>query len=297
MISFTKGGAAVMGDRGSSEATEKDPKDFCRLKCPEDIAELVNRINQGQIAENGVCYGQMHYYLEADIEWVGEWIPIGTEEHPFDGIFNGQGHIISGISNGACDKNCQGLFGVVEKHARIENLAVKNGKIRGNDYVGGIAGKSFGVISNCIYDGEVTAMGKCAGGISGMQKGGGIAYCISIVSVKGTQMAGGLCGAGYAENESAEIFSSYTLSKVVAEECGDCIIGFVGKGFDTRLCTAIVYRVEMKEGKSYDFYMQVLGKAEEWDFGTYTVPVLKVFSKQFQLECLRAHLEELKAIE
>ncbi len=44
---------------------------------------------------------------------VDAWAPIGTSLHPFNGHFEGWGHVISGLSINAGSSDCQGLFGYV----------------------------------------------------------------------------------------------------------------------------------------------------------------------------------------
>ena len=57
------------------------------------------------------------YVLDGDIDLTdylggGSWTPIGTENVPFTGTFDGNGHSITGLYINASDSNYQGLFWV-----------------------------------------------------------------------------------------------------------------------------------------------------------------------------------------
>lgn len=89
------------------------------------------------------------YVLTADIDMSGTaFSPIGTYETPFTGTFDGDGHTISGLTIDSTE-NYQGLFGVNE--GLIKNVVLDDDcTVKGNAYVGGIAGENFGQIENCI---------------------------------------------------------------------------------------------------------------------------------------------------
>lgn len=278
---------------GSQELFQKTKEGISCLKTQADLRALAAAVNSGGEDSSGQRYGELTYQLEADLQWDGIWTPVGTEQNPFNGVLDGQGHVIKGICNGDCGNHCQGFFGVLGEHSEIKNLAIRDGEIRGIDCVGGIAGKSLGTISNCFYEGRVTAAGSWAGGISGYQQGGGITCCCAVVRVEGVRYAGGLCGAGYKGNDSVGITFSYTLSKVSAGQNGDWLFGLMD-GMISSSCTALVYKQKMEEGECPEFWLMLLEKYEGWDFKTYTVPVIKSIAKQPQIECLRAHLQDLK---
>lgn len=66
-----------------------------------------------------------NYELVSDIDLSedgGVWIPIGTEETPFSGTFNGAGHDIYGLKSFSQSKY-EGIFGYA-KNAKIENVTV-----------------------------------------------------------------------------------------------------------------------------------------------------------------------------
>lgn len=114
------------------------------------------------------------------------WVPIGNEDIPFYGTFDGAGHTISGLR---IDKNegcCCGLFGVCA--GTIENLTVTGSItcVAADDHsaVGGIAGLVVGGhISNCAADLTIDSnrlsLGMYAGGVVGQITEGTIRGCRS----------------------------------------------------------------------------------------------------------------------
>lgn len=111
----------------------------------------------------------MNINVEDDGFTVIEWTPIGTEEHPFNGVFNGGGYNIAGLyttsESGESGTNV-GLFGYVDTGSVI-NTVVLDGKISGIENVGGIAGYvKSGTVMNCYCDSEVSG-DKAVGGIVG----------------------------------------------------------------------------------------------------------------------------------
>lgn len=86
------------------------------------------------------------------------WMPIDSISTPYQGIFDGDGHTVSGLVINRPDADCQGLFGCIGKEgspATVKNLTVK-GTVTGNKYNGGIVGySSYSIITNCTYEGSV----------------------------------------------------------------------------------------------------------------------------------------------
>lgn len=82
-----------------------------------------------------------------------EWTPIGCESKcSFCGIFDGNGHCISGIYINQEEQNNLGLFGFLS--GEVKNLTIKDSYLRGHYNIGGIAGSvitftSNPVITNC----------------------------------------------------------------------------------------------------------------------------------------------------
>lgn len=113
----------------------------------------------------------------------------------FAGIFEGNGHTISGL----CVEECRadaGLFRYVQEGAQVRNLTV-TGNIRpqgSQNNIGGIAAHNYGLIENCIFNGLI-AGDNSVGGIAGCnEKSGEIRNCRNIGTILANHSAGGIAG-------------------------------------------------------------------------------------------------------
>lgn len=124
-----------------------------------------------------------------------EWTPIGNYGEEFKGIFDGNGHTISGVYFNN-QRDYAGLFGYAG--GRILNLNVTNSYIKGNDGVGGISGQHNGQVFDCTYDGAVVGSGV-VGGIVGYVNGShDLMNCENYGDVWSTNIcAGGIVGRAY----------------------------------------------------------------------------------------------------
>lgn len=144
------------------------------------------------------------FYLTADITLDSDSVqnPIGTAAVPFTGVFDGNGHKISGLN--ISGYYALGLFGLISD-ATICNLTVE-GSVNGTgNNVGGIVGFSYmnSTIKNCIsyIDVTVTTTSTVSGcgGIVGKvgEKVAGtvtIENCINYGNVSGIVATGGILG-------------------------------------------------------------------------------------------------------
>jgi len=130
----------------------------------------------------------------ADLE---QWTPIGGEDKPFSGTFDGQGHTVYGLYiNRGMGSYYQGLFGLV-LDGRIRDVQLKASYIRAHDHVGGIAGmigyKSE--IRGCTFSGKIRAMGHMIGGIAGKaEEYNRIIDCANMGDIHGQRRVGGIVG-------------------------------------------------------------------------------------------------------
>ena len=110
----------------------------------------------------------------------------------------------------------------------MQNVVLENVQINGANYVGGVAGWSYGKIENCSVSGSVSGSGSSSdvGGVVGYQMGGSITGCSSSATVKGTQRAGGMAGA---TNSGASLTGCYATGDVtlVSNDIGTCYAGGV----------------------------------------------------------------------
>jgi len=160
-------------------------------------------------------YKGYYFKLGDDIAY-NPWVSIGTKANPFNGNFEGNGKIISGIS---ADQNLsyQGLFGYIGSNGTVKNVRVI-ADIKGKDYVGGIAGYNEGEISNVYFDGSVSGA-NYVGGIAG-ENAKNISSSYSNGNVGGANYVGGFAG-----KNSGSIRVAYSAGTVTGT--GN-VGGFVG---------------------------------------------------------------------
>ncbi|MGN1414743.1 MAG: hypothetical protein ACI4WY_10920 [Anaerovoracaceae bacterium] len=113
----------------------------------------------------------------------------------FGGIFDGNGHTISGLS---LTENASptGLFGILQTCGEIQDLHVSGTVAPDGDCssTGGIAGENYGKIDSCTFTGSVAGK-SMTGGIVGMNAlTGRITDCSVSGSVTGRKMTGGIAG-------------------------------------------------------------------------------------------------------
>ena len=167
--------------------------------------------------------------LTSDIDLSGiDWTPIGIDyNHRYAGTFDGNGKTITGLTVTTSDQYA-GLFGCIGSGGTVQNVVLENVQINGANYVGGVAGWSYGKIENCSVSGSVSGSGSSSdvGGVVGYQMGGSITGCSSSATVKGTQRAGGMAGA---TNSGASLTGCYATGDVtlVSNDIGTCYAGGV----------------------------------------------------------------------
>ena len=121
------------------------------------------------------------------------WQPIGSEDKPFTGTFDGQGFEIGDMFVGRLDTGHVGLFGFVGETGVIKNAGVVNAYVVGDWCVGGLVGINWGSVINSYSDGTVSGSDQ-VGGLAG-GNGGSVSNSYSMGIVSGDRHAGGLVGA------------------------------------------------------------------------------------------------------
>ena len=177
--------------------------------------------------DSGINYENNYFELTEDIDLGNhEWEPIGGHiyGYEFRGVFDGKGYEVTGLYLYNTE-DYQGLFGNTGANCIIKNLSI-TGNVVGGNYVGMVAGFSYGSIEECSSIGMVTgtdSVGGLAGFISGAtvincsnysdvlatdgSAGGitggnnnGIYNCINEGNVEGSKAVGGITGSGGADN-------------------------------------------------------------------------------------------------
>lgn len=130
--------------------------------------------------------------LTADLDLEGrEFTPIPT----FGGVFEGQGHTISGLRVTAAGSS-MGLFRYLQEGAVVRDLTVR-GRVAPEgtrSTVGGIVGDNAGTLQNCAFQGAVQGE-SMTGGVAGRNaESGRLIGCTASGSVSGENATGGVVG-------------------------------------------------------------------------------------------------------
>ena len=148
------------------------------------------------------------------------WQPIGTEEYPFTGTFDGQGHEIRDLFINRPDERNNGLFGKTYEGGVIEDIGVVNVTVIGDEHVGGLVAWNQGTtVSNCYSTGDVSGDDD-VGGLVGWNYDSTVSNSYSTCSVTGNTDVGGLVG----DNGGGTVRDSYSSGKVTGNG------GLVGYG-------------------------------------------------------------------
>ena len=158
----------------------------------------------------------------------------GTNYYYFKGIFDGQGHTVSGIRiyrDGSNETDqCQGLFGRTDG-ATIQNITLADTRITGYNGTGGIVGYSEGTVSDCHVTADVTLHAVQSGayihgGIVGYNIGT-VSYCTSAATLTNTNGGSGYGGiVGYNEgtlsnNLAIGVVVPFAYSDYYGAICGE----------------------------------------------------------------------------
>ena len=127
------------------------------------------------LANTGITFANKTIKLGEDIDlnegWTAsespeeamKWAPIGTDTKPFEGIFDGQGHSISGVY---VDDTVayMGFFGVTGYSSEVKNFRLINSYFNqqatsGDGYTGSVAGELRGSMSN-VYSNAIVKSGN-----------------------------------------------------------------------------------------------------------------------------------------
>lgn len=188
-------------------------KDSYDISTPAQLAGLAKLVNEGRLADNVVINLTSDIVLNNTKGWENwytnppknKFTPIGLSGDPingysaFRGLFNGNGHTISGLY--VKNYRIAGLFGYLDR-ACVSNVIIKESVIIGYDdgkteltnngvFAGAIAGIAEGsVINQCENDGLVYAVGPS-----------------DVFSGDRTAYAGGIVGSMHTENVSQAVLA------------------------------------------------------------------------------------------
>ena len=175
------------------------------------ITEPIQPTLQGVTASN--LSG--HYALGSDIianatsAWNGNtgFTPIGTVGLPFNGTFDGLGHIVSNLTINRPAAADIGLFGSTGTSSVIQNIGLIGGSVTALSSAGGLVGSNTGTIASSYNTGSVSG-GSSLGGLMGSNTGT-ISNSYATGNVSGTSSLGGLMG-----SSTGPVSNSYATGSV-----------------------------------------------------------------------------------
>lgn len=223
--------------------------------------------------------------------------PLGDENNPFTGTFDGNGYTISNLYINRQDNDYQGLFGVTDgaiikniglignhisgknyigalvgkaKESRIENTYA-SGTVKGISNVGGISGRAFAsFIQNSYVAGNISASYGYVGGVVGEAFSSTITNTYSQGAISGDRYVGGLVGnavSGTIENSVAyneSITGEQQVARVVSQNTG-IVTNTFAKG--TMLVNGVLVEDSLLNGTSISTMIDTgIEPLNSWDF-------------------------------
>lgn len=161
-----------------------------------------NAILTGNIVlnENVLVNGELNSDAASlePIQPIANYYSTDDYEHEFiytlyNGIFDGNGYVISGFYFNDPASGSSALFGRTTENSVIKNIKLEDTYISGDDSSGGIVVENRGLISNCTVDGIIHAKSCVIGGIAGSNHGT-IENCVNYADVFGEADAYFLAG-------------------------------------------------------------------------------------------------------
>ncbi|MDO4327351.1 MAG: hypothetical protein Q4E24_15220 [bacterium] len=175
-------------DIPNAEEENKDiPADAMKIGTVEDLEEFVELVNGGKSKLNAM--------LTADLDLSAKYGE-GTEGwqgiHSYNGIFDGDGHAISGFVMNFPDGNDVGFFMGCGEKSIIRNLEIQDA-VYEIFFGGSIVGHTDGMVENCRSNAVIH--GNQVGGIAGHSNL--MKDSVFSGTIEATDSAGGICWSGY----------------------------------------------------------------------------------------------------
>ena len=209
--------ACLLQVRTVSNLADEAGTPYFEIYTPQDLVLFAECVNARQ------GYSDLDARLCADLDLsevcgqtLGAFTPIGSSDRPYTGSFNGCGFTIRNLYVDA-SKN-SGLFGVIGENASISDLTLENAAVRGESYVGGIAGyNDGGTVYACAVNGAITGT-YFVGGVCGYNNGGVVNACAVTGSVSGANVVGGVVGYNGNASASGQLLNSFCCASVNADD-------------------------------------------------------------------------------
>ncbi len=241
------------------EPGRDDSGRILRIRTLQDLLEFAADVNGGE------DYAGLTVTLDADLtlntgvlddslalnsgSFVA-WEPIGTSQHPFRGVFEGNGHTISGLYANDGDKAYQGLFGVIEG-AEVRNVTVADSWFSVKECAGPVVGcaRQRSVIDGCVSKGCAVYTKVRSGGIVGWTDHSDVYNCEAYVLCSSERCCGGIVGDVYSDGK---IYNCSVEGKVLGNNlCCGITGGSTAADLQNCLCIAAVEGYLIVGGPGY----------------------------------------------
>lgn len=192
----------------------------------EDMIAFRDKVNEGRTFEGRkVCLmnhldlnpGKYELAEDGTITFASDaiqWSPIGSEEKPFSGTFEGNKHTIKGIYIDTTEAN-QALFRYLTEKGKISKLQIEGKITSSGDQVAGLVVRNFGTIERCVNKVSTTGITN-VGGIT-IYNCGTIAKSANYATViSANETAGGVASMNGCYWTTGYIYESYNYGNVYA---------------------------------------------------------------------------------
>ena len=207
---------------GGGEGSSQVPHLLC---APNHLVEL----------SKNEAYLDRYFRLVSNIDLDGiSFKPIGSEETPFSGLFDGAGFEIRNLFIDLPEQDYVGFFGFLSENSLIYNLRFLNADITGRNYTGVLAGASETNLTDISVIGVIMGH-EYVGGLTGELTAEGTSKSIEVdVLVTGFNNVGGVAGAlsgSISETNAISILNPTIIEDLDNEKFG----GIVGECRDGSL--------------------------------------------------------------
>lgn len=186
-----------------------------------DLIYVASRVNSGDESYSKAYYLQTKDIVLnesiSDVNNIISWTPIGSEEFPFGGVYDGGKHTVSGLYINDENATQQGLFGY--NTGTIKCVGLVNSYINAGSIVGGICGENWCNIIECYNEGNIFG-NHIVGGICG-ENYETVESCYNLGNIKSVGVAGGISGySACAESISdyGEVRNCYNAGHILSLE-------------------------------------------------------------------------------
>lgn len=177
-------GKVVVATTLTGEGTEEEPY---QIGTTDDLLEMA------RVIDISIDFAKAYYELTAsldlqDVDFQG----IGVQ-NAFQGVFDGNGHVIKNVNIHVKGKELTGFFHSAEG-AVIQNLGIESGMVRGQKKTGALVGKAMQTtILNCYNNATVRGI-EDVGGLVGMLNNSELLNSYNSGEVIASKSIGGLAG-------------------------------------------------------------------------------------------------------